>query len=124
VAVEPPARSNVAAAPVLLRAGDQLDHRAGTRLWMVSHVDPETAFAWKRGELVYNDRPLADVVSDLNRYVDAPIQVAAPAASLRFSGVLRIDDEAAMIRRLEAFLPVEAARTDAGLVLNLRDSRG
>ena len=41
---------------VLLHAGEQLEHRAGEKVSVVQGVDPEVAFAWRRGDLVYRDR--------------------------------------------------------------------
>ncbi len=106
--------------PILLRAGDQLDHRAGERAWVLQKVDPEVAFAWRRGDLVYRDQPLGEVVSDLNRYFTTPVAVTAAAADLRFSGVLKIDTEEAVVRRLQAFLPIAADRTGEGVTLRMR----
>lgn len=106
--------------PILLRAGDQLEHQAGERAWMVQKVDPEPAFAWKRGDLVYRDQPLTEVVGDLNRYFETPVRVAGPAANLRFSGVLKLEGEEAVVRRLEAFLPVDAQRGPDGVTLRAR----
>jgi len=120
VAVESP-RGAPRAEPVLLSAGDQLEHRAATRVWTVRRVDPAAAFAWRRGELVYVDQPLDEVVEDLNRYFSTPVQVAGAAAALRFSGVLRMDAQEAVVRRLEAFLPVSADRGAEGVTLRLRE---
>jgi transmembrane sensor len=106
--------------PILLRAGDQLDHRTGERAWVVQKVDAEAAFAWKRGDLVYRDQPLGEVVGDLNRYFETPVRAVGPAADLRFSGVLKIENEAAVVRRLQAFLPVTARQGPEGVTLALR----
>jgi transmembrane sensor len=108
------------AEPIVLRAGDQLDHREGERAWVLQKVDPEAAFAWRRGDLVYRDQALADVVEDLNRYFETPVSVTGPAASLRFSGVLKIDSQEAVVRRLQAFLPITAARKGEELTLRMR----
>ena len=110
--------------PVLLNAGDQLDHRAGSRTWAVQRVDPNAAFAWRQGDLVYSDRPLDEVVDDLNRYFATPVRVEGDAARLRFSGVLKIDDEVSVVRRLQAFLPIAAAHDRSGVTLRLRSAPG
>lgn len=118
VSVQAPEDGPVAE-PMLLRAGDQLEHRPGER-WTVRQVDPETALAWQGGDLVYRDQPLDEVVADLNRYFATPVQVVGPASSLRFSGVLRIDTEEAVVRRLQAFLPISADRGREGVTLRMR----
>ena len=106
---------------VLLRAGDQLEHRTGEQVSAVHRVDPEVAFAWRSGDLVYRDQPLKEVVGDLNRYFNTPVRVTGPAADLKFSGVLMIDTEDEVVRRLQAFLPIAVDRASDGLVLRLRE---
>jgi transmembrane sensor len=81
----------------------------------------ERAFAWQSGNLIYEDATLADLVSDLNRYFPGPVRVeGAEAASLKFSGVLALDDKEQVVRRLEAFLPIEAVSVDGALILRKR----
>jgi transmembrane sensor len=121
VAVEAPGRA-VQAEPVLLHAGDQLDHQPGANVWTVQRVDPEVAFAWRNGDLVYVDQRLDEVVRDLNRYFPTPVRVVGSAANLRFSGVLRIDTEDAVMRRLQAFLPISAEREGEGVTLRQRQA--
>lgn len=114
--------------PVRLRAGDQSLHRDGSEVVSAAQIDPETAFAWRDGRLVYTDAPLSAVVADLNRYYDKPIRVAdAGAGGLRFSGVLVIDSEEQVLARLQAFLPVVVQPNGGGYTLaqkaNGRSSR-
>jgi transmembrane sensor len=106
---------------VLLKAGDQLEHRAGQQVAVVHNVDPEVAFAWRSGDLVYRDQPLKDVVGDLNRYFSTPVRVTGAAAELKFSGVLVIDTEDAVVRRLEAFLPISVDRSPDAFTLRMRE---
>lgn len=123
VAVQSPKQA-AQAEPVLLRAGDQIERHPGSRTWAITKVDPNAAFAWRNGDLVYRDRPLDEVVEDLNRYFDTPVRVAGPAASLRFSGVLKIDRQDAVLRRLESFLPLNAESSADGVTLQMRGAAG
>lgn len=102
---------------VRLAKGQQLTRTKGAAPSRVGKVDPNGAFAWSKGQLVYRDATLTEVVSDLNRYVSTPIRVDPSAASMKFSGVLSIDEEAAMIRRLELFAPVVSRRGPNEIVL-------
>lgn len=86
-------------------------------------VPPDKAFAWQSGKLIYDRTPLAEVVADLNRYVATPIRVDPGAASVTVSGVLQIDEEAAMIRRLELFAPIVAEPTAGEVVLKAKTAR-
>ncbi len=105
---------------VTLTAGQQLDHMEGSTLTKVSLVDPQDALGWRRGVLVYRDRPLAEVSADLGRYLPLPVRVDPSAKGLKFTGLLFIDSEDAMMRRLEAFLPVTAERTSTEIRLKAR----
>lgn len=93
--------------PVRLARGQQLVQAPGTAARM-REVAPDTAFAWKSGKLIYDRTPLTEVAADLNRYVATPIRVDPSAASVTVSGVLLVDEEAAMVRRLELFAPIVA----------------
>lgn len=103
-----------------LTVGKELTHRVGSAVSRVRDVAPDEAFAWKTGRLVCRDRRLADIVADLNRQLPTPIIVEGRAADLRFSGVLVVDDEAAVLRTLEAYLPVRAARIGGEIRLESR----
>ena len=101
-----------AAAPVRLNRGQQLFHKDGATTSVVRSTDPDSVLAWSSGRLVYNDEPLSRVAADLSRAFSRPVVVDRTAAGLRFSGVLQLDAEEAVIGRLEAFLPVRAERSD------------
>lgn len=86
----------------------------------VEPVDVRTAAAWTQGRRAYDDRPLGEIAADLSRAFATPVTVAPEAANLRFSGVLLLDDEAAVIDRLERFLPIKATRGPQGVRLERR----
>jgi transmembrane sensor len=108
---------------VRLAKGQQLIHTSGSPASLVRSTDPDAAFAWKSGKLVYRETPLAEVVADLNRYVATPIRVDPSAISVKVSGVLLVDEEAAMIRRLELFAPIVSQRRGGEIVLKAKATR-
>lgn len=108
---------------VRLAKGQQLIHTRGSAPSLVRTADPDAAFAWKSGKLVYRETPLTEVVADLNRYVATPIRLDPSAASVKVSGVLLVDEEAAMIRRLELFAPIVSQRRDGEIVLKAKATR-
>lgn len=73
---------------------------------------------WRTGQLSYDNRPLTEVIVDLNRAYPIPIRAAQGADRIRFTGVLVLDDQASVLRRLEAFAPVVAEQR--GDVIELR----
>lgn len=50
------------------------------------------ADAWRRGVLIFENRPLAEIASELARYTDTRILVLGAARSRAFSGVFRTHD--------------------------------
>jgi transmembrane sensor len=107
---------------VRLARGQQLAQAPGA-VAKVRDVEPDTAFAWKSGKLIYDRTPLTQVVAELNRYVATPIRVDPSAASVTVSGVLLVDEEAAMVRRLELFAPIVAETTSNGVILKAKSAR-
>lgn len=119
VQVEPTGRPSHRA-PARLVRGQQLVHLEGSEISRVRSVAPDDAFGWTAGRLVYRDALLGTVAADLNRYLSVPIKVDASAASLRLTGVMMVDNEGAVVRRLQAFLPVVAERTPDAILLRAR----
>jgi transmembrane sensor len=72
--------------------------RGGIR--RMADVDAETAGAWAEGWLAADDRPVADVLAELNRYRAVPVRFdPAALAGVRVSGSFRC---AIPIRRFQA----------------------
>lgn len=110
------------ASSVRLVAGQRLTRdRSGPAV--VRAVDPEAAFAWRRGRLVYEQAALADVAADLGRYGASSVRISPSAARIRVTGVFQVDDQAAMIRRLEMFAPVTVEDRGGEIWLRPRPAR-
>jgi transmembrane sensor len=82
-------------------------------------VDGQTALAWSRGRLVFDDARLADVVEELRRYHTGFILLWNPAvAELRVSGSYTGTDPAGVLATLAQTFPIRMARlTDHIVVL-------
>lgn len=105
-------------APVArLTVGDQLSHRVGAPTSRQARVDPAVAFAWTEGRLICQDQPLSEIVADLNRRYATPIQVSAAAGRKRFSGVLTLDDQDQVVRRLADYLSLTVERREGTVLL-------
>jgi transmembrane sensor len=80
------------AAPTYLNPGDRLLAPAQGP----SRIDAqpvEVATAWRRGQAVFTETPLADAVTEMNRYGGPRLVLADPAlAALRVSGVFATND--------------------------------
>lgn len=74
-------------------------------------VDAEAAFAWREGRIVFENTPLREAITRLNRYRAEPFAISDPnLESLRISGVFHIEDAKGFIWALEQTLPVRAVQ--------------
>lgn len=106
---------------IVLDPGEQLVMASGAAP-RVKRVDVRRVTAWERGEIVFKNERLADVVQRINRYLPEPIVVGdARAASLRISGVFREDDVSGFVSTVVNYLPLRAQRRfDGSVVLTYR----
>ena len=109
--------------PIRLHPGQMLEHVEGASGVSVRSVAAEDQIGWRSGRLVYRDQPLGRIVSDLNHYFVRPIRLDGEnTATLRFSGVLIVDGQEAMVRRLTSLMPLSATPTNDAIVLRGRPS--
>jgi transmembrane sensor len=81
-------------------------------------ADVESATAWRRRRLVFQDAPLSEVVAAASRYSETPLVAADPRlSSVRITTVLPLEGEGTLADRMAALLPVRAERTADGRVL-------
>lgn len=84
----------------------------------MSVVDPAETFAWRAGRLVYRDRPLDEVVADLNRQFVEQTQISDPdLGKTPITGVIVLDNPRAVMARLSLMLPIRTVVSDKGLTL-------
>jgi transmembrane sensor len=108
---------------ISLDPGEQLVMSSGGAA-QVSHVDIERVTAWERGEIVFDNEPLASVIRRMNRYGPRHIIVGDDhAANLRISGVFHEGDVDGFVSTIAAYLAVSAhERPDGDVVLTYRSA--
>jgi transmembrane sensor len=80
-------------------------------------IDAEAAASWTRGRLVFVDRPLGEVVAELNRYHPGYIRIMDDdLAQRRVSGVFRTDDPMAALDTLQRLLGISSTRLTDRLI--------
>lgn len=104
-------------------AGQRIDVSATTGEARVKPVNTADVGAWRGGQLVYQDTPLALVAMDISRYVGGPVEVDPEIGNIRVSGVFAIGDGTSLIRQIEALLPIKALEAHGALRLVSRDDR-
>jgi transmembrane sensor len=95
-------------ATVRVTAGESVDYGANG-LSSLRKVDIERKLAWRRGQLIFRQERLSDVVNKLNRYRSGRIVIVNPwIGNMLVSGTFNIDSPQAPIEALESVLDVRA----------------
>ncbi len=98
-----------------LRPGDRLTVTLGKAMSIDRVADTTTETLWRRGLVQFDEAPLSEAVTELNRYATEPLVIRDPAVSdLRISGVFRTGDPARFARLLSDLLPVQVIQADSG----------
>ena len=109
--------SQAAARPTMLAAGERLTV-TGNAPSLIDQPPIDAATAWRRGQAVFSDAPLAAAVAELNRYGGPHITIDDPhLASLRVSGVSATNDTAEFAQAVAALHGLRIQRTNAELHL-------
>jgi transmembrane sensor len=129
VNVRPAAHKNSAALapdrPVAMKAGERLllDRQArNPAASVVAHVDRpnvDHVMAWKRSEAMFDDTPLMDAVSEMNRYNRTPIVLldGLESAGFLISGLYRTSDAAGFANAVAALHGLKVQEEPGRLVL-------
>ncbi|MEJ0034955.1 MAG: FecR domain-containing protein [Gammaproteobacteria bacterium] len=93
-----------------LASGEQLRFD-DDRLWSKAVADIANARHWTRGELVFDGRPLSELIDEMNRYTVVKIRLgSASIKDLPVSGAFYDNDQASLIRALEVGWSLHAER--------------
>jgi transmembrane sensor len=76
----------------LVSAGENaIDNAGHMTIYTLEYDEMATRQAWRHGSIIFMDRPLREVVSELNRYNEKQIRIIdASIANVRFSGQLAL----------------------------------
>ncbi len=96
--------------------GEQVRYST-TEIGSVTSADLIQATGWRRGQLVFDMKPLGEVVEDVDRYWTGKIIVLSPELRQhRISGVFKTGDPAAVIHALETTFHVKSMTVAGYLV--------
>ncbi|WP_237703845.1 FecR family protein [Rhodospirillum rubrum] len=103
----------------ILRPGEQAVV-GKTAVGAIDTFDATAVTGWRRGQIVFYDTALRQVVAELNRYRRGPILLARrDLADLRVSGVFDVSDPEGVLAALTGTLPVRMTKV-GGLLVVLR----
>ncbi|UZW62192.1 FecR family protein [Lysobacter enzymogenes] len=95
-----------------LRALQQIGYRDGGGLGGAQSIDRDAAEAWTRGRLVFDEKPLAELLAEVNRYSRDRLVLANPQlGEIRISGAFAVDDRPALVLALQRGWGLQAKRT-------------
>ncbi len=99
------------AAPVVAHADQRVRYDMRGVVSAIETVDAEMATAWRRGKLIFNRRPLGEVVAEIERYRAGPIVIAgARLRALEVTGVFDLADPDSVLEVMAQTLPVHVTR--------------
>ncbi|WP_336080319.1 FecR family protein [Thalassospira sp. CH_XMU1448-2] len=94
--------SNQSGSSVRLNAGEQAYYQDGTVPKLVEDADLAAYGSWQRGKLIFNNRPLGDVIDEVQRYKSERIVIARDALrNLRVTGVFETAELDELLNSLE-----------------------
>jgi transmembrane sensor len=100
-----------------LPEGQQLDF-SNDALSAVTSANLQRGKAWRNQRMIFQDRPLADVIAELNRYRSGKIIVMNnDIKTLPVTGVFATDDTNIALKTIEQSLPITVTKITEKLVL-------
>jgi transmembrane sensor len=86
----------------------------------IHEIDPANIASWRSGRLIYLNKTLLDVITDVNRYYAGDLRLIDESISdLRLTTSFTIDDIPYLTKQLEALLPVKVdVRSNRDIVIS------
>jgi transmembrane sensor len=108
-------------AGIQLAAGEQARIGVEKQIRTARLAQPSRAVAWQSRRLIFEGEPLSQVIAELNRYNEKPLELAEPSlASKRIHGVFDARDRESLIKFLQAFEDVKVEDGHDGLIVRRR----
>lgn len=102
-------------------AGQQVDILSGGRITPAKAFDPAQVTGWQRGRLYFDNVPLRELVTDVERYSSLSIRLGDPdVGDLRVSASFHVDQIDQVLEGLAAGFPIEVRRQDGAVILERR----
>lgn len=109
--------SHPGASPAVINAGEKVSYDSAG-LGAATTVDSDSEIAWQRGKLIFEDVPLGQVISDINRYRHGIIRVMdSDLKTLRVSGIFDVTRPDGVLETIVQTLPVKTLALTRYLIL-------
>lgn len=114
--VEGKVRVASAQASIDMTPGHHLSQQ-GDGAWSVEQRNVADLTSWREGSLVFENRPLASIVEEMNRYSTQKVRIADPAlAATPLSGRFKTGDVAGFVAALEAYGMARSSQTTSATI--------
>ena len=118
VSVTAPELPAQAPTELFLTAGQQVRMPSSGRVESVRKVDSDRELAWAKGQLVFDDKTVAEAVQEFNRYNRVQLRVANEGLGMRtVSAIFDASDPESFIAFLQTEVSVQVTRSDSEIVL-------
>lgn len=102
----------------LIKAGEQVSYGLTGELSSVSRVSLTATTAWLEGKVMFEDRPLTEVIQEVGRYQTGEIRILDPRiGALKVSGVFGTNDRTGFLRALERAVPVVVSQVNGAIAV-------
>lgn len=109
----------------VLSAGERVSAARRVALPETRQIEQFEPGGWREGRLAYEDASLAEIVADMNRYVETPIRIAtSDVGDLRSTLAFRADEMDTVLEVITTIHPVRVERASNGEVVLRRRSDG
>jgi transmembrane sensor len=96
----------------LLDAGQEASFDQITGISVVQAVDLQQRSQWRFGRMLFNDKPLSDVIMDINRYSTLQVTIAEKRLSdIKVNGSFELGQTKTLLKAMEKMLPIRVQMT-------------
>lgn len=101
-----------------LMAGGQVSYEPQRGPSSIETVSLAASTAWMEGKVIFEERPLAEVVREIGRYQPGEIRILDPRIeALHVSGVFGVSDREGFLKALERAVPVKSSHVNRELIV-------
>jgi transmembrane sensor len=101
--------------------GDVFTSSQGQQAQLVHGANVLAITAWRQGKLVFDDTPVSEALSQMQRYSRQTVTIDPAVAQIRVSGVFTAGDLEGFVSALKSYYPVTLkADGQGGMILSPR----
>ncbi len=101
-----------------LTAGEQVSYEPQRGPSSIETVSLAASTAWMEGKMIFEERPLSEVVREIGRYQSGEIRILDSRVKvLKVSGIFGVNDREGFLKALERAVPVKSSHVNRELII-------